>query len=586
MANRLKFIWRYMRPYQKWLWLACVLLPVAAACQLAGPLIIKRAIDEHLTPESRDMLKWDVILLATLYGIEYVSRFGERFSLVRCGVLTLQHLRGSTLDHMLKQPVVFFERKPLGSWVSRMTSDIEALMETLSTGVVTIVSDVLMLVGIFAAMLWLDMHLAWVTLACTAPVWFVVNFYRKHLRKGYDRVRQLTGRMNGTLNETAVGLRELQLFQYQPVMQRRFAETNEKYFRQSMKIVGFDAALYSWVEAMGILTIAVMAGYGIFRFQSGAVSIGILVAYITYIQRFYAPIKELSNKMAVLQGGLAALERLAEVMDHNERRRDGGQRPQAFIPSVRFDQVSFVYEQRRDAAGEDGQSFAALRDVSFDIKPGERVALVGFTGSGKSTLVKLITGMYRPTRGHISFDGKPLEDFDQEYLKERIGMVHQNVHLFADSVNFNIALGHPQVTQQKIEEACRIVRAEDFIRRLPDGYATQLSVDGSNLSQGQRQLLAFARVLAWSPDLVILDEATSSVDSHSEQLIQQAILEVLRRKTTLVIAHRLATVTHVDRILVMSEGRLAQQGTHEELMRRPGQYRDLFEAQMIAQESL
>ncbi len=581
LTQRIRFLWQYMRPNQKWLWTACVLLPIAAACQLAGPLVIQRAIDEHMTVGTRNLLRGDVILFICLLSGEYIARFGERFSLIRCGVLTLQSLRQAAVEHMLKQPVSLFERKPLGSWVSRLTSDIEALMETLSTGVVTMVSDVLMLIGILCAMAWLDVNLSLVTLGCSIPVWVIVNWYRKHLRKAYDRVRQITGNMNGMLNETAVGLRELQLFHYQDTMQKRFAESNQKYFRDSMRIVGFDAALYSWVEAMSILTIAVMVGYGIYRYSAGYVSIGVLVAFISYIQRFYAPIKELSNKMAVLQGGLAALERVAQLMELDERRKDGGLVPEEFVPSVQFDKVSFIYEQRRqESEGKDAQSFAALRDVSFSVKPGERVAIVGFTGSGKSTLVKLISGLYRPVRGDILISNEPLNRFHQEYLKQHIGMVHQQVHLFADTISFNIHLGNSQITQEKIEEACRIVQVDTFIRQLPQGYDTVLSAQGTNLSQGQRQLLAFARVLAWSPELVILDEATSSVDSHSEQLIQNAIIEVLRRKTTLVIAHRLATVTEVDRILVLSEGRLVQEGNHQTLMQQPGHYRDLFEAQL------
>lgn len=596
-------LWLYVRAHQRWLWLALILMPLSVLCQLAGPLIIMVAIDEHLLTGATSQLGQDVLfLLAVLLG-EYGARTGERFGLIRCGILTLQDLRHGLMDHLLIQPVEMYERRPLGAIVSRVTSDVEALMETLSTGVMTIVSDVLVLIGIVAVMAWLNLQLTLVTLATAVPVALIVNWYRKRLRIDYDRVRRHTGRMNGILNESIIGAREMQLFNYERVMQDRFAMANRDYFRDNMRIVAFDATLYSFVEGVGVMTIAVMAWYGIQLVMAKVITIGVLIAFLTYIQRFYTPIKEFASKLAVLQGGLAAMNRVVELLDRDERHSWGTAVPRATKPSVQFDQVWFIYPQRRpsrpsgvpDPAGvrpkrklsgpsaESNQnSHYALRNLSFSISPGERLAIVGWTGSGKSTVVKLLAGFYRPLRGRVLVDGQPVSGYAQAALQRHVGVVHQDVYLFADTIAFNVGLGQPGITREQIEAACRIAQADGFIRTLPRGYDTILGAGGRNLSHGQRQLLAIARILAWSPALVILDEATASVDSHSELLIQKAILEVLRRKTTIVIAHRLATIQHVDRILVLHEGQAVESGTHAELLSRRGHYYDLVQTQLIS----
>ena len=291
--------WSYVRAHQRWLWLALVLMPIGVLCQLAGPLIIMYAIDEHLLTGAASQLGGDVLLLLVVLLGEYGARTGERFGLIRCGILTLRDLRHGLMDHLLAQPVMLYERQPLGSIVSRVTSDVEALMETLSTGVVTIISDVLVLTGIVAVMAYLNLQLTLVTLATTVPVALIVNWYRKRLRTDYDRVRRHTGRMNGILNEAIVGAKEMQLFNYERVMQGRFASANHEYFRDNMRIVAFDATLYSFVEGVGILTIAVMAWYGIQLVMAETITVGVLIAFLTYIQRFYSPIKEFASKLAV-----------------------------------------------------------------------------------------------------------------------------------------------------------------------------------------------------------------------------------------------------------------------------------------------
>lgn len=644
--------WSYMRAHRRWLWLALILMPLGVLCQLAAPLIIKYAIDEHLLTGATSRLGWDVLaLLAVLLG-EYGARTVERFGLIRCGILTLRDLRHALMDHLLVQPVGMYERRPLGAIVSRVTSDVEALMETLSTGVVTIVSDVLVLIGIVAVMAWLNLQLTLVTLATAVPVALIVNWYRQRLRTDYDRVRRHTGRMHGILNEAIVGAREMQLFNYERAMQQRFAAANHDYFRANMRIVAFDATLYSFVEGVGILTIAVMAWYGIQLVLAKTITIGVLIAFLTYIQRFYTPLKEFASKLAVLQGGFAAMNRVVELLDRDERHPWGTAVPHATKPSVEFDRVWFVYPQRRPSwpsevsgpmgsrpqrkpsglsgvprpvgagpqrkssgvrgpqavvpgalteesanpegpltlpevpvvpeQGQEPDGVYALRGLSFSVSPGERLAIVGWTGGGKSTVVKLLAGLYPPVRGRVLVDGQPVSGYAQTALQRHVGVVHQDVYLFADTIAFNVGLGLPTISREQIEAACRIAQADGFIRTLPQGYDTILAAGGRNLSQGQRQLLAIARILAWSPALVVLDEATASVDSHSESLIRQAILEVLRRKTTIVIAHRLATIQHVDRILVLHEGQAVETGTHAQLLRRRGLYYDLVQTQLVS----
>jgi len=563
-----KLFWPFMQPHRRLLILALIMIPIATLMQLAGPLVLKFAIDEHLMKGNVGALGFDVLLFGAFLIGEFIFRAQERYYMSKAGLLTLQNVRKKMVDHISKQPVSEFEYKPIGAIVSRVTNDVEALMDSLSIGAITLIADAMSLIGILIIMSTIHFKLTLMTFMITIPLFFIINFYRKRLRNYHGRIRKHTGKMNGIINESILGVRELQLFGYEKAMQKDFAQANDSYHKDNMRVVSYDATLYSLVDGTGICTIAVMAWYGSSLALEGAVTIGALVAFIAYIQRFFMPLKEFSTKLATLQGGFAAIDRIADVLETDNQLTWGETKPKEFNAAVDFKDVWFSYGEK---------DVYALRGLDLSIEKGERVALVGATGSGKSSVVKVLTGQYPIQKGEVIVDGIPVFEYDQDVFQHHVGIVHQDVHIWSDTVSFNVGLGNPNISQEAIEEACRIVKAHDFIIKLPEGYQTVLPEGGRSLSQGQKQLIAFARVLAWSPDLVILDEATSSVDSQSEKLIQQAILEIFKRKTTLVIAHRLSTIAGADRILVVCHGKIVETGTHRELLAQEGYYAKLFE---------
>jgi ATP-binding cassette subfamily B protein len=464
----------------------------------------------------------------------------------------------------------------VGRLMTRLTTDVEALNEAFTSGLVVILADLVKLVGIVVILLWLDWRLALVTFAILPPTLVLTWFFRGRMHRAYRRVRLMIARLNAFLQENVSGMRIVQQFSREGWSSGQFREINREYRNAQLRGVRYESVFSAVAELIGSVTLAAIlwaGGWGILR---GVVTFGTLVAFIEYAAKFFGPVQELSQRYTVMQSAMAAAERVFGLLDA-EVSIVSPATPVRVVERLRgeieFEGVSFGYK--------DGEP--VLRDVSFRIRPGERVALVGWTGSGKSTLIRLLIRLYDVWDGRILLDGVDIRRYDLHDLRRAVGVVLQDHFLFAESVEHNISLADPAVTSEQVRRAAAAVNADRFIERLPGGYEEQVRERGSNFSVGEKQLLSFARAIAFDPAVLVLDEATASVDPETERQIQQALQTLLRGRTSIIIAHRLITVQGADRILVLHHGRLLEQGSHAELLQLPdGIYRTLYTLQIAS----
>ena len=580
--------WVYARPDRWVVFIALCAVPIVSVLGLIPPVLLMHGIDVNLMGHRAAPLMASILegvglgavlepgmggLEATAWlflGVvltEYIARSVYVFGLQFAGQRSVGRLRSAIYKHITNQSAAFFDRRPTGELLTRATSDVEALGDSLSTGVVTILSDVLNVAAIATLMALLSWKLTVVTFAVTPLLVVVVNFFRKRLRANYLAVRQSLAELNAFLQEHLVGIEVVQLFGRERSTYVRFKERGFRYLRSTQRSNVYDAGLYAVMEGISVLSIALLLWYGGKDVVDGILSLGLLVAFIEYVQRIYIPIKEFSGKFAVLQQAVAAMERIVSLLDCNQTISPGRLALTDARGAIAFHSVRFAYP---------GRDVDVLKGISFRIEPGQAIAVVGATGSGKSTLGRLLTRMYDGYRGSILLDGHELRDLTPESVRARISVVQQDVVLFKGTIAFNITLGNPRISEEKMKESARLVQADTFIRDLPGGYDFVVSERGANLSAGQAQLIAFARVIAFDSPVVVMDEATASVDTRTEQLLQRAVALILERKTVLVIAHRLSTVQAADGILVMRAGEIVERGTHSALLARGGYYAALY----------
>jgi ATP-binding cassette subfamily B protein len=577
-ARLIRWLWEWVRPHRRLVAVSVVLFVCVSASQLAQPYLIKVAIDSHMLPGREEGLNRVALLFLLALAAEFVFRFLEIYVMQGTGQAVVYDLRTAVFRHLQRLPTRFFDANPVGRLVTRVTTDIESLNEVFASGVVTVVGDLVKLLGIIAVMIWLDARLALVTFAVIPLMLGLSVFFRIRLRDVYRKVRLRLARINSALNESLTGMKLVQLFGRQKSNFREFEQLNRAHRDADSGSVMYDSVFSAVVEWVGSFSIALIIWYGGGRIVSGALTFGILVAFIEYTQKFFVPIRELSTKYTVMQAAMASSERLVALLQ--EKPEPGAMVLETATPLtpqvtglVEFRQVRFHYHEDEEV----------LRDVSFRLQPGERLAIVGITGAGKSTLIKLMVRLYEPTSGRILLDGIDIRGLEPQVLRRRIGVVLQESFLFRGTIASNIALDDPAISRAKIEAAARAVQADDFIRRLAGGYDHEVRQRGSNFSTGQRQLLAFARALAFDPEVLILDEATSSVDPVTESRLQQAVSLVTRDRSSLIIAHRLSTVVGADRILVLHRGSVREEGTHRDLLRRGGLYARLYRLQAESQ---
>jgi ATP-binding cassette, subfamily B, multidrug efflux pump len=564
-------LWGYVRPYKFQFWLAMVCLPLSSACALSQPYLLKLAID-------RAMAAGDVAVLmriAFLYALAMTAEFALLYLQYYLTMVVAQHsladLRRDLITHVQRLPAEFFDRNPVGRLVTRLTSDVDVVNEMFAAGGLTILMDLVTLAGIVAIMLTIDFQLALVTLLVCPILALAINFFRLRARQNYRLIRDRLARLNAYLQEALAGMTVVQLFAREPAAWARFDRLNDDHRRSNHAANVYEASLFSLVESVSAISFALIVWYGGSQILAGALAFGTLVAFFEYIQKFFVPIRDFSTKYAVMQSAMSSAERIFQLLD-TPARIESPPRPARIDPvrgRIEFDGVWFAYQ------GEDW----VLRDVSFVVEAGEKVAFVGPTGSGKTTTIKLLNRSYDVQRGRVLVDGVDVREWDLSLLRRHIGVVLQDVFLFTGTIASNLTLERDDVTLEAAVEAARVVHADRFIRRLPAGYQERVRERGNNLSAGQRQLLAFARALAYRPGILVLDEATSSVDTETELLIQDALEKLLRDRTAVVIAHRLSTIERADRIMVMLGGEIRERGTHAELLRRRGLYFKLYELQ-------
>jgi ATP-binding cassette, subfamily B, multidrug efflux pump len=580
-----KFIWTYVRPYRGVFFLSVVLMPLNSAFALAQPYIIQLIIDLFLAhrrvpppawltallgASGPSLLKMGAIYLCLVCG-EFGSAYGQFYLTMMVAQYSLSDLRLALFNHVQRLPMSFFDRTPVGRLVSRMTTDIDAINEMFGAGSLTMFMDLMTMSGIVAIMWFKSARLALWALLAIPPLLLFINLFRVRARVVYRQIRERLAALNAYLSEALAGMTVVQLFTHERASQAEFDLLNVRSRDVQMKANLYETGLFSAVDTVGSITIALILWAGGGQVLHRAITLGTLVGFMQYARMFFLPLRELSNKYTVLQSSLAAAERIEALMEEPRTIASPAtpKVPAAPLGSIVFDHVNFEYRP-----GE-----RVLKDLSFAVEPGQKIAIVGPTGSGKTTTIKLLNRFYDVTGGRILVDGVDVREWDLQRLRRSIGLVQQDVFLFAGDVMENIRLGLTNLGEHQVREALRRAQALRFVDRLPAGLAEYIRERGANLSVGQRQLLSFARALAYDPRILVMDEATSSVDSETERLIQLALGELLAERTALVIAHRLSTIERADRILVLSNGVLRESGSHLELLAQRGLYYRLFELQ-------
>lgn len=598
-ARLARRLFRYLKPYAGRVILAVLVLIAVAALEIVGPLLTREAIDRAI-PEGDISLLW---LLVALYAgtllLAFVLDYVQTVLTTWLGQRIMYDLRVEVFAHLQRLPLRFFDRNPVGRLMTRVTNDIEVLNELFSSGVVTVFGDLFTLVFIITAMLQLDVGLSLVTFAVLPLVFLAASIFRRLVRKAYREIRLRVARINAFLQERITGMRVIQLFGREVEASQRYERVNRDHLEAQLRSIGYYALFLPVIEVFTAIALALILWYGVGQIMGDSLTVGTITAFLLWARRFFRPIQDLSEKYNLLQGAMASAERIFGLLDTKPEvaipvdplhlpPRSTASRDEAvavaegeFEPEgrgeIEFRDVWFSYGARGPGEEEEW----VLEGVSFRVAPGERVAIVGATGAGKSTIINLLMRFYEPQRGEILFDGVPISRVPLGELRDRIGLVLQDVYLFSEDVEYNIRLGRPDITTARVRDTSERVRLDPFVQRLPLGYNQPLGERGASLSVGERQLVSFARALAVDPQVLVLDEATSSVDAELEAHIEEALHELMRGRTSIVIAHRLSTVIHADQIMVLHHGRLMERGTHAELLARDGLYRRLYELQFV-----
>jgi ATP-binding cassette subfamily B protein len=561
----------YLRPYRTRVTFAIATIVGGAMLQLAPPYLTKIVIDQYIPAGDLSGLTIIAALYLTTLVASFTFEYVQTWTMQVTGQRVMFDLRMQVFSHLHKLDLRFYDRNPVGRLMTRVTTDVDVLNELFTSGVVSIFGDAFTLVGIMAVLVWMDWRLALVAFSVLPLIALITQWFRRNVRDSYRTVRAWIARINAYLQERITGMSTVQLFRREARDFAAFDDIDRAHRDANVQSIFYYAVFYPAVELVSALAASLIIWYGGGRVMADALTLGSLVAFLQYSQRFFRPISDMSEKFNVLQGAMASSERIFALLDT----------PVEIVPGVRrvpelptagviaFEDVSFAY-----VPGE-----PVLRNVSFRVEPGQRVALVGATGSGKTTIVNLLLRFYDVQQGRITIDGVDIRRMDLATLRAMFGLVLQDVHLFSGTIAANVRLGHSEIDDRRVREALEAVHAWGFVSRLPGGLSTPVAERGATLSVGQKQLLSFARALAFDPRVLVLDEATSSVDTETEFLIRDALKVVMRGRTTIAIAHRLSTIQDMDRILVLHKGELRESGTHQELLAGRGIYHRLYQLQ-------
>jgi ATP-binding cassette subfamily B multidrug efflux pump len=577
-SRLMKRLLGYLKPYRWLVIVSVIVLIISSLAQLAGPYLTKIAIDKYITQGDKDGLFRIILLFLGTIAAGFSLQYFQVYMMEYVGQKAMYDLRMQLFSHVQRMDLSFFNRNPAGRILTRITSDIETLHELFTSGVVAIFGDIFTLLGIVIVMLFMNWKMALIVFSVMPLLIIATNIFRKKVRQSYRDVRTATARINSFAQEHITGINEVQSFVAENRIYDSYDLINKDLLGAHLKTVFYYAVFFPIVEFVGALALALIIGYGGDLVLKSAFTLGALVAFIQYADRFFQPIRDLSEKYNILQAAMASSERVFKLIDTGSGIINPGQSPSAKVlkGDIEFKDFSFEYDKDNPV----------LKDINLKINAGEKIAIVGATGSGKTTLISLLCRFYEYQTGDIRIDGISLKNLHEDDLRRNIALVLQDVYLFSGDINRNIRLDQQDIPLETVRLAAVEVGADKFISRLEGGYDYKLTERGANLSVGQRQLIAFARALAFNPAILILDEATSSVDTETEILIQKALKRLLANRTSIVIAHRLSTIKGVDRIVVMHKGRIREMGTHEELLHKGGIYYKLYQLQYKDQEVL
>jgi ATP-binding cassette subfamily B multidrug efflux pump len=567
---------RYLKPYVRFLWPALVLTLALNLLGILQPKFTQYAIDWYILPRKLDGL---LLIVGLYFGAQlfrFVFSYFQSILLNSVGQYVMFDIRRELYDKLQHQEVAYYDRNPVGRIMTRLTTDVDALNELFTQGVTDLLGDLVMIVAIITMMMWMDVKLTLVTLLTVPMLFGATTWFRRGARKGYDMVRTRIARINAFLQEHFAGAQTVQIFNAEAKSLRKFDQINEDHRRANIETIFYYAVFFPLVDFIGAVGIALIIWYGGYRVMQNTpghvvLTLGALVAFIQYTGFLFQPIRDISDKYNVLQAAVVASHRIFRTLDLPIAVLNPPKpiKTERAIGRIEFQNVWFAYKDEN----------WVLKDVSFTVEPGQSIALVGHTGSGKTTITNLLMRFYDIQRGRILLDGVDVRDWDLKALRENFAVVLQEVFLFSGTIAGNIRLGRTDISDERVQWAAMEVHADPFIDRLPRGYKAEVRERGAGLSVGQKQLISFARALAFDPALLILDEATSSIDTETEQLIQRAIERVMRDRTSIVVAHRLSTIQNANRIIVLHHGEVREQGTHQELLAQRGLYWKLYKLQ-------